>query len=299
MRSSRGKVGVDAREDRHKALSLQECPDKSILLAYTRNQKIENPLKIRLHIEHCQFCRQQCDEYERLNAMLDVLASVQSSLSYHESLAYQVSNVIHGGERQQTKQSGKRINTAPTLSIRAVSIPIALLLAIGALVVVTAVAALALMHAGNKVPIGNTHQVQIGPQSSTAVVSQRHPTPRPKPTSAPASAVSPTPTADPTPLSTPTIALCSTADDLAHSIMRICGRNFTPGDHVVLLIKMPGSSKLKQQPTVVNAQGDFEDSFIIDNCKVPLAISASDLTSPASTNVLQNISFASCPVPTL
>ena len=275
---------------------LQQCPDQSILLAYTRNQKIENPLKIRLHIEHCQSCRQQCDEYERLNTRLDVLASVQSSLSYPEPLTYQVLDVIRGGERQKrAKQSGKGINTVPVLSIRAVSIPIALLLAIGALVVVTAVAALALMHAGNKVPGGDTHQVVLGSQSSTAVVSQHHPTPGPKPTSAPVSVVSPTPTADPTPISTPDIVLCSSPEDLAHSIMRICGHHFTSGDHVALLVKMPGSSKPKQRPAVVvNAQGDFQDSFIINNCKVPLAISALDLTNPASTNVLQNISFANC-----
>ena len=288
---------MDTCEDRHQALSLQECPDKSILLAYTRNQKIENPLKVRMHIEHCQSCRQQCDEYERLNAMLDVVASVQNSLSYPEPLAYQVLDVIRGGERQRRAKPG---NTVPALSIRRATAPLVLLLALGALIVVTAVAALAFMHAGNKGSGGNTHQVQIVRQSSTPEASHHNPTPGPKSTVAvPISALSPTPGTNPKPVSTPDIVFCSSPEDQAHSIMRICGHHFTPGNRVVLLVKMPGSSQPKQlSPLVVNAQGDFEDSFIINNCKVPVAISALDLTSPVSTNVLQNISFANCPAST-
>jgi hypothetical protein len=273
-----------------------ECPDKSMLLAYTRHQKIEDPQKIRSHIEDCESCRQQCYEYERLNATLDVLASVQNSLSYSEPLAYRVFHVIHGGERQRSAKPTSRI---PTLSIRKATAPIILLLALGALIVVTAVAALAFMHAGNKAPGGSTHQAGFGSKSSMPIVSHHNPMPGPKPTIAvPVSALSPTPIPDPKAGSTPYIALCSSPEDSAHSIMRICGQHFTPGHQVALLVKMPGSSQPKQLPAVVvNAQGNFQDAFIINNCKVPLAISALDLTSPASTNVLQNISFANCPVP--
>ena len=274
---------------------LRQCPDESILLAYIRHQKIENPLNIPQHIEGCQSCCQKCDEYERLNARLDVLASVQSNLSYPEPLAYEVFDVIRGGK----KQSQKRISKAPALSFRIASIPIALLLAIGALIVVTAVAALALMHAENGAPSGSTHQVGGGQRSLTAVVSQPRPTSRSRPTAAPAPILSPTPIADPTPVSTPYIKLCSTSDDLAHSIMRICGYNFTPGDPVTLVVKMPGSSKPKQRPAVVvDAQGDFQDSLVISNCKVPVAIFARDLNSQVSTGLLQNLSFGNCPVPT-
>src|SRR5579884_2037090 len=124
-RSFRGKFGVDTHEDRHKAQSLR-CPDKSILLAYTRNQKIENPLAIRMHIEHCQFCRQQCDEYERLNAMLHVLASVQNSLSYPEPLAYEVLDVIRGGEKHKRAKPSNTV-PVPTLSIRRATAPLVLL----------------------------------------------------------------------------------------------------------------------------------------------------------------------------
>ena len=293
MRSSRGKVRADTR--RNSALCLpSECPDRSILLAYTRNQKIEEPLKIRLHIEHCQSCRQQCDEYERLNATLNVLASVQNNLSYSEPLAYEVLNVIRGGEKHKRVQPR---NTVPTLSIRRATAPLVLLMALGALIVVTAVAALAFMHTGTKGSGGSTSQVQIVSNSSTAGVSHHHPTPGPKPTSAQALVVSPTPTTNPPLVSTPVIALCSSSQDQAHSILRICGQHFAPGHRVALLVKMPGSSQPKRlPPVVVNAQGNFEDSFIINNCKVPLAISVLDLTGRASANVLQNISFANCPV---
>jgi len=295
MRSSWGKVGVDTRE-----AILRQCPDESILLAYTRNQKIENPLKIRLHIEGCQSCRQKCDEYERLNATLDVLISVQSSLAYPEPLAYEVIDVIRGGNRQRRKKQSKwRINEVPALSIRAATIPIVLLLTLGALIVVTAVAALAVIHTGNGVPNGRINPGVGGQRPSTAVVSQHHPTPRPKPTVAQAPVLSPTPAADPTSVSPSNIKLCSTPDDIAQSRMRICGYNFIPGDQVALVVKMPGSSAPKQRPAVVvDAQGDFQDSFIINNCKVPLAIFARDLNSLVSTNVLQSISFGSCPVPT-
>ena len=280
--------------DRHKALSLQ-CPDESILLAYTRNQKIENPLSIRLHIERCRPCHQKYDEYERLNATLDVLASIQSNLSYPEPVAYQVMDVIRGGKRQSKQQ----INKAPALSIRVASIPIALLLTMGALIVVTAVAAFALMHAGNGAQVGSTHQFGNGQRSATVVISQRPLTPRPGSTRAPVPALSPTPTADPTAVLTPYIVVCSTQDDSAHSRLRICGHNFTPGDQVALVVKMPGSAGPKQRPqVVVDAQGTFQDSFIINNCKVPLAIFARDLNNPVNTNILQNIPFANCPVST-
>lgn len=275
---------------------LRQCPDDSILLAYTRNQKIENPQKIRLHIERCQTCRQKCSQYERLNATLGVLASVQSNLSYSDPLAYEVIDVIRGGKRQRSK---KQTTKAPALSMRVASIPIAFLLVIGTLIVVTAVAALALMHAGNRTPNGGTHTVGGGQRSSTAVVLQPRPTPTSRPTSAPAPVLSSTPIVDPTPVSTPYIAQCSTADDLAHSRIRICGYNFTSGDKVALIVKMPGASVPKQRPAVVvDAQGTFQDSFIIINCKVPLAIFARDLNSLVSTSVLQGISFANCPVPT-
>jgi len=303
MRSFRGKARVDTCRDsalclssgsdtcRDSALCLSSrCPDKSILLAYTRNQKIENPLAIRMHIEHCQFCRQQCDEYERL----DVLVPMQNSLSYSEPLAYEVLDVIRGGERRRRAKPGSAV---PSLSIRRATAPLILLLVLGALMVVTAVAALAFMHTGNTGPGGNAHQVQIVSHSSTPVISHHDPTPAPKSTAAvPISTLSPTPGTNSRTVSTPNIAFCSSPEDQAHSILRICGQHFTPGHHVALLVKMPGASKPKQLATVlVDAQGNFEDSFIINNCKVPLAISALDLTSPVSTNVLQNISFANCP----
>lgn len=286
MRSSREEVGVDTR----KAM-LRQCPDDSILLAYTRNQKIENPQNIRQHIQGCQTCRQKCDEYARLNATLDILASVQNNLSYSEPLAYEVIDVIRGGKRRRRK---KQTNKLAVPSIRGAFTPIAFLVTIGTLIVVTAVAAFALTHTGNSIP-NSSSQPGGELKPSTTVISQEQSTPRPKPT---LPVLSPTPVVDPTPV-VPYIELCTTPDDLAHSMMSICGHNFTPGDSVVLLIKMPGPSSPKQVPAgVVDAQGNFQDTFIINNCKVPLAVFAKDVNNQVSTNLLQNISFGNCPVPT-
>ncbi len=276
----------------HEAM-LHQCPDENLLLAYTRNQKIENPRSIRRHIEGCLSCRQKCAEYERLNTTLDVLASVQNNLSYPEPLAYEVFDVIHGGMRQRRK---KPINKISFPSIRLAFIPIALLLTIGTLILVTAMAAFAFTHTGNRIPNGNS-QLGGGLRSSATTIAQEQPTPRPKPTApVPALALSPTPTVDPTP-AVPYIKMCSSPEDIAHSIMIICGYHFVAGDPVALLLKMPGAAKPKQRPpVVVDTQGNFQDSFSINNCKLPLAIFARDLNSQVSSSLLQNISFGNCSV---
>ena len=277
--------------DTHEAM-LRQCLDDSILLAYTRNQKIENPQSIRQHIAGCQSCRQKCAEYKRLNAALDVLASVQDNLSYSEPLAYEVLDVIRGGKRHRRK---KPINKFPVPSIRVAFFPIALLVTIGTLILVTAMAAFALMHTGNRVPNGSG-QSESSPRPSTTIISQQQSTPRPKPT-VPPPVLSPTPIVDPTP-AVPYIKLCTSSNDLAHSVMRICGYNFTARDSVELFIKMPGSSRPKSNAVVLDAQGNFQDSFIINNCKVPQAIFAKDLNNQFSTSLLQISSFGNCPAMT-
>jgi hypothetical protein len=80
--------------------------------------------------------------------------------------------------------------------------------------------------------------------------------------------------------------------------MRICGHNFTPGDKVELFVQMPGSAPKPRHWVVVDARGNFQDSFIINNCKVPQTIFAWDLNKSVSTTVLQGITFLGCAVPT-
>src|SRR5260370_2163148 len=46
-------------------------PDKSILLAYIRRQPLEDRLYIQRHIEHCERCSQQFDEYKRISSTLE------------------------------------------------------------------------------------------------------------------------------------------------------------------------------------------------------------------------------------
>ena len=287
MRTSREGGATDA-----SGTTLPQCPAESVLLAYTRNQQLELSLSIRLHIEHCQSCRQKCDEYKRLNATLGLLASVQSNLRYPEPLANRVFQVI----RREKRQSNK----APALSFRIASLPIALLLAAGALIVMTGVVVWALfIHThGNGLSTPSTNHLVNGPPASTLVAAQNHPTQKPKPKPGPTIVVSPTAGANPIAGSTPYIALCSTPDDIAQLRMRICGHNFSPGDKIALVVDIAGSAPKQRHPVLVDAKGNFQDSFIINNCDVPLAIFARDLSRTANTNVLQNIAFADCPVPT-
>jgi hypothetical protein len=95
------------------------------------------------------------------------------------------------------------------------------------------------------------------------------------------------------------ISVCTTDQDQAASRLHICGFSFKPGDRVALLITMAGSNQPKQHhPVMVNGQGEFQVTILINNCNVPVAIQAHDLTNvTVYSNTLQNIKFADCRIP--
>lgn len=100
----------------------------------------------------------------------------------------------------------------------------------------------------------------------------------------------------------PTISLCAMESDKHQPRIRFCGSNFTAGDHVQLVISTAGNQPEVHHLVLVDAQGSFQDSWIINNCKfVPISIFAEDIT-PGHTSevsqVLQGIQFQNCVSPT-
>ena len=100
----------------------------------------------------------------------------------------------------------------------------------------------------------------------------------------------------------PTISLCSIGSGKDQPRIRFCGSNFTAGDQVQLVISLAGDQPKVRHAVLVDAQGFFQDSWVINNCKfVPISVFAEDIT-PGHTSevsqVLQSIQFQDCVSPT-
>jgi hypothetical protein len=79
---------------------------------------------------------------------------------------------------------------------------------------------------------------------------------------------------------TPTIRLCTTNADKVQSRIRVCGANFIPGEKVQLVVHLASGGARTRHPVLVDAQGYFQDSWIVANCKdVPMAIDVQDKTN--------------------
>lgn len=100
--------------------------------------------------------------------------------------------------------------------------------------------------------------------------------------------------------SKPKLTLCSTGSDKAQSRIRFCGSNFTAHDHVQLMEYITGDQIRPRRVVSVDAQGTFQDSWVINDCKlVPYAVLAVDVTMNHTSEVavLQNIQFPHCVFP--
>jgi anti-sigma factor RsiW len=284
-----------------------EHPDNSTLLTY-----IDQPFpakaraNVHQHLANCEQCQLRYGELRHTaDLLIETLADFEKK-QYYPPLTTKVfqsiqnpataRRVLRQGRLWQdlTLSRQKRPRNLAMASIPVVAIPAVLFLVLLAVFVVLA---------------SNSEKFKQFQPIAVTSTSAALPTPSIVPHSAMTSTAIPVkvipafPGTTATPAGTkPTISLCSTAADKAQVRIRFCGQNFIAGNQVQLLVYVPGGRPGLRNLVLVDASGNFQDSWVINDCKmVPLAIIALDVTPGHATDVsqvLQNIQFLSCSVPT-
>src|SRR5258706_6990879 len=287
----------------------KDHPDNSILLAYTRKQQLEDRLGIRRHVDQCPRCLRTCSEYKRTGMALEVLGQMHSDLSYADVPSTLLLSRIQAEyaryehrlstrvmlKLEPIQRFGKRGLRAvpkigghlkPEMSLSSIGFYIASLAVV--MTFLFAIGVVAAIHGGgpfNPYPMG-TGATSVVRQDATA-------------TTRPTATATHDATAD-SGQSKARISICTTGNDSTQSQLRICGYDFKSGDKVALLVTMLGSGQTKQhRPVTVDAHGKFEVTMPvnINNCDVPLAIVAHDLTNTKVYSNILHIRFGSCPMP--
>lgn len=257
-----------------------EHPDDSILLAYSREQALdEGWSSIHQHIDTCKECYQRSMEYAKISTELsETLEHFQRNQDY-PPLAESVFELMHNPaavrlarrQREEERRVRYPAQGAKWVSFRPILAPGA------ALLLLLLFAAIVLAHRADWSYV-NRYILHQGQNStvlpSIATVNSHTPTKRSLGT------VSATGTV--TSNRTPTIRLCTTNADKTQSRMRVCGANFTPGDKVQLVVHLASGGARTRHSVLVDAQGHFQDSWVVANCKdVPMAIDVQDETNSA------------------
>ena len=271
-------------------------PDKSILLAYIRRQPLDDKLYIQQHVEHCERCGQQCDEYKRLSSSLeDALMQVRH---FYPHLTSHVFYTIEEHSYESGKLRGaqglrdyrpKRRMARPQVAI--------LLVLLFSMLLTTVAYAISTNHTSlisyiphhsiaTTVPSPNLGNLVPPPQVASK---HKHP---------PKHIAVPTPVVSVTPVSTvsPSIVICGTSITGHSRYLKICGDHFTPGDQVRVVLEYRKNSQLLA-PVTVDAKGQFEDAFTIACRDVPMMIFASDQSHSTESATLIDIPRGCTPTP--
>jgi len=278
-------------------LRQSKHPDKSILLAYIRRQPLDDRLYIQQHIEHCERCSQQCDEYKYISSTLEAALTqvrhfyprVTSHVFYNiEEHSYE-SGKLRAAQRQSLRDYRPKRRMA-RLGV-AISLVLAMLLTTVAYAIST-----------NHTPL-ISHQGIVTTQPSPDLgnlvpppqVTSKHKHP-PKHVVAPPQ--TPSVAAATTPFSTPkpSMVICGRSAAGTSMYLMLCGDHFTPGDKVTVVLEYLKNSK-SLAPVTVNANGQFEDGFTIDCANVPIVIYANDQTHSTESATLMNIPRGCTPAP--
>jgi hypothetical protein len=266
----------------------EKHPEDSSLLAYIRQQQLEDRSKIRQHIdiERCPRCLHRRSELEQVSKTLDVLGQMPPYQHYPElSVARTYAHVQEAANRRTVLQAYlHRVNNRhrPRKSaVRLVSLPAAFALAI--------LFTVALVFAG-------LSGVPLIPRSLQGGTSSSH---SGSTVLAPHLALTATANANAT-ASQPYIQVCSTPAEIAKSRLVICGYNFETGHKVSLTVTISGRGSITRHPVLVDKQGEFQDWWYVHYCRnLPTAIFAYEVDNvKVSSPVLVNISFAACPAST-
>lgn len=270
-------------------------PDNGMLLAYVRRQQGgAMAKKIQQHIARCQFCRLRCTEFAQVGTTIETWTRSSSYRSY-PSLTNSVLREIY--EPKQLVPQHLRHHLAPT-SIRVFSIPVAMLLIVLCMVTVTIIVLANLSGRTASPNIAKATQT-VMPVVTTGIFPKPTatlPPPTTQPTTVPI--IPGSPTATTTTAEKSRITNCTTAIDILEQHLRICGRNFTPGSSVRLILNTPGGKVRQRDPVKVSADGAIQDSIPIRSCKdVPVAVQAQSTTAMSEVSqVLNNITYGNCQI---
>jgi len=272
----------------------KEHPEDSSLLAYIRQQHLEDQSKINQHIdiERCPRCLRRRSELEQVSKTLDVLGQMPSYQHYPElSAAQMYAHVQRAANRPTFLQAYlhrvKNWQRPRKSAVRLVSLPAAFALAILFTVALVFADLAGVPLIPRSLP-GGTSPSQNG---STGVVQQVA-------TATPDIPLTATANANATAIaSQPYIQVCSTSADIAESRLVICGYNFEAGHKVSLVVTISGREPVTRHPVLVDKQGDFQDMWYVHYCRnLPAAIFAYEVDNvKVFSSALVNISFAACP----
>ncbi len=293
-------------------------PADSVLLAFIRQQPFaESWSSLQQHIFECNECQQRYIDLTEISALLtDTLEHAQDAQEYPSLVANVLEVIQEPGlgravqrRRRETRlredlawagtlllspllyvkaaciqllpwPCGTRARRSSMASWGAMSTMIALLLL--AVVVVLAftltASAFGLLHGPGEV-------IPLPPQPTATSTSH-----------AAASAGRPSPA---TPLATVAqLKLCTTSSDMSQSRMRICGSYFMPGDKVQVTVQIGAAQMHAQHFQLVDARGNFQDSWIVACKGYPRAVFVRDLTHPLlATSELQSAQLGQCSPP--
>jgi len=274
---------------------LSRHPDKSILLAYIRRQPLDDRLYIQQHIEHCERCSQQCDEYKHLSSSLeDALMQVRRlypRLTSHvfyasaEEDSYESGSGKLGAARKQSFRNygSERRMARPQVTILLVLL-FAMLLTTVAYAVSTNHTSLIsnISHQGLATTQPSPDLGNLVPPPQVTSIRQRPSIHTPVPT--PVVTVVSTPVA----IVKPSIVICGTSIIGSSRYLKICGNHFTPGTMVRVVLEYPKNSR-SLDPVTVDAKGHFEDGFTIACGDIPIAINADDQSHKTESAMLTDI----------
>lgn len=253
-----------------------EHPDDSILLAYTREQALDESWPgIKQHIDTCEKCSRRSLEYAQIGAELsETLAHFQRNQDY-PPLTERVFELIQNGAtarlaRQEREQARRGRYLAGKLPFRPVLVPGAALLVMLLFASIVLAARADLPYLGQLVLPGQNNVV---PLPATTVESHTDQSGANQPgTSSTTGTV--------TPGKGPTIKMCTKSSDSNQSRVRLCGANFLPGDKVQIVIHLVSGGSRTLHSVQIDAQGHFQDTWIVASCKdLPASIDVQSETN--------------------
>jgi hypothetical protein len=275
-------------------------PDKSILLAYIRRQPLEDRLYIQQHIEHCERCSQQCDEYKRISSTLEAALMqvrhfyphVTSQVFYNREEHSYESGKLRAAHRQSLRDYRPKRRMA-RLGV-AISLVLAMLLTTVAYAISTNHTPL-ISYTSHQDIVTTQPSPDLGNLVPPPQVTSKHKHP-PKHVVAPTRTPSVTAATTPSSTSQPSMVICGSSAAGTSMYLMLCGDHFTPGDKVTVVLEYLKNSK-SLAPVTVNANGQFEDGFTIDCANAPIVIYANDQTHSTESATLMNIPRGCTPAP--
>lgn len=300
----------------------KQCPDESILFAYTRGQKLDNLQEIHQHINSCLYCRHKCLRYNQLNTSLDSLKQGPQTQYYPEQLVELVFEKIQAHEAQRHTLAGRvfqaiqgtleniqahvegpilgtvldiceRARPAPgdinstTRSFRRARLSVVVVTLILTILMVTFVV-MAMSHSSSGSFLDPfVSGTRLSSSNQPGLVAHATPTPTSSLQGTSTGGASQLPTAITGPAQKgPFLTECTTPVQRTRHLLVICGSNFKPKHKVALFFDMHGSGDLRQRGTdVIDAQGNFRFAFSTSICRnIPVAVYVKDVaTNPTNT----------------